>query len=599
MNQESPPIQKEQWRNFWRLLASTNPPKLLLLGVLILSLVNTGASLIVPWFTKNLVDVVTVSTLNTSVILLLIGAFLLQGLSSGFSHYMLSFAGEKVVSNLRRRLWEKLLKLPIPYFDAHRSGETISRMTSDTGIIKDIIVTHLISFFTSIISVIGSIVILLYLDWQMTLVMLTAVPITFLIILPLGRKIYKISKGLQDEMAGFTGLLSQVLSEIRLVKSFNAESHEGEKGDQRIQHLFKFGLREAKIQALLAPMMTFLMMAILVVIIGFGGVRVATGALSAGELVAFILYLFQIIIPFGQLAQFFTSLQKAMGATERVVNILEHEEEDHVVQKAVEDPAQPILLDDLSFSYQTGDQVLHNVSLTIPSGKVTAVVGPSGSGKTTLFSLLERFYRPSSGSILLGDTPIDTYNLKSWRTQLGYVSQESPLMAGSIRDNICYGVEREVSEAEMVLAAEMAYAHHFILEMPNGYDTEVGERGIKVSGGQRQRIAIARALLRNPNILMLDEATSALDSTSEKVVQDALNNLMHGRTTLVIAHRLSTVIDADQIVVLEAGRVTGVGTHEELFASHDLYRELATQQFQLDESDSNQVDSNEGDKTES
>ncbi|ASS73842.1 multidrug ABC transporter permease [Tumebacillus algifaecis] len=577
------PVRKDQWRAFLRLITRTNPPKLLIAGVLILSLINTGASLIVPWFTKNLVDVVSVSALNKSVIFLLISAFLLQGASAAFSHYMLSFVGQKVVANLRRRLWHKLLVLPIPYFDKHRSGETISRMTSDTGIIKEIIVTHLISFFTSIISIIGSVAILLFLDWQMTLVMLSAIPIAFLVIRPLGRKMYLISKGLQDEMASFTALLTQVLQEIRLVKSFNAERREKENGDQGIQHLFQYGLREAKIHSILAPLMTFLMMAMLVVIIGYGGVRVATGALSAGELVAFILYLFQIIMPFGQLAQFFTSIQKAMGATERLMGILEHEEEDHAVQTLVENTAQPIGVESLSFAYQTGDQVLNNVNFSILPGKVTAIVGPSGSGKTTLFSLLERFYLPSGGTIRLGDTPIDSFNLQSWREQLGYVSQESPLMAGTIRENISYGVEREITPEELRQAAEMAYAHHFIEELPNGYDTEVGERGIMLSGGQRQRIAIARALLRNPNILMLDEATSALDSTSEKVVQDALNNLMRHRTTLVIAHRLSTVVDADQIVVLEKGRVTGVGTHEELLESHELYRELATHQFQLEE----------------
>ncbi|TCP57723.1 ATP-binding cassette subfamily B protein AbcA/BmrA [Tumebacillus sp. BK434] len=576
-------IRKDQWRAFLRLITNTNPPKLLLAAILLLSLINTGASLIVPWFTKNLVDVVSVSALNTSVILLLIFAFLLQGVSAAFSHYMLSYVGQTVVANLRRRLWQKLLALPIPYFDKHRSGETISRMTSDTGIIKDIIVTHMISFFTSIISIVGSVVILLYLDWQMTLVMLSAVPITFLVIRPMGRKMYLISKGLQDEMASFTALLTQVLQEIRLVKSFNAEARENKSGEAGIRQLFQFGLKEAKVQAVLAPLMTFLMMAILVVIIGFGGVRVATGALSVGELVAFILYLFQIIMPFGQLAQFFTSIQKAMGATERLTGILEHEEEDHTKQQTVDSTHLPICVEDLTFTYQTGDEVLHGVDITFLPGKVTAIVGPSGSGKTTLFSLLERFYLPNGGTIRLGDTPIDAFSLKSWREQLGYVSQESPLMAGTIRDNIAYGVERAVTEEELQQAAGMAYADSFIQELPQGYDTEVGERGIKLSGGQRQRIAIARALLRNPNILMLDEATSALDSTSEKVVQDALANLMHGRTTLVIAHRLSTVVDADQIVVLEKGRVTGVGTHEELLATHELYRELATQQFQLEE----------------
>lgn len=235
----------------------------------------------------------------------------------------------------------------------------------------------------------------------------------------------------------------------------------------------------------------------------------------------------------------------------------------------------------MSFAYKGGEAVLKQVTFTAEPGKVTAIVGPSGSGKTTLFSLLERFYSPTGGTIKLGEVPIDRYALPSWRSRIGYVSQESPLVEGTIRENISYGLDREVTPEELDRAAQMAYADEFIGQLPGGYETEVGERGLKLSGGQRQRIAIARALLRDPQILMLDEATSSLDSKSEIVVQQALHNLMRGRTTLVIAHRLSTVIDADRIVFVEKGTVTGVGTHDELFASHPLYREFASQQLRL------------------
>jgi ATP-binding cassette subfamily B protein AbcA/BmrA len=268
-----------------------------------------------------------------------------------------------------------------------------------------------------------------------------------------------------------------------------------------------------------------------------------------------------------------------MGATERLSQILEHEQEEQLEGAVQVDPTLPLIIDQVSFSYPTSDVVLRQLSFTIEPGQVTAIVGPSGSGKTTLFSLLERFYEPTEGIIRQGETPIQEFNLREWRQQFGYVSQESPLLAGTVRENICYGMDREVTDEEVHQAARLAFADEFIQALPDGYETEVGERGIKLSGGQRQRIAIARAILQNPKILMLDEATSNLDSTSEKVVQEALANLMKGRTTLVIAHRLSTVVDADKIVVIEKGRVTGEGTHEELWKSHTLYQQLVKHQF--------------------
>lgn len=324
-------------------------------------------------------------------------------------------------------------------------------------------------------------------------------------------------------------------------------------------------------------------MVLLVVVMGYGGMRVATGALTAGELVAFILYLVQIVMPMGQFTQFFTQLQKAIGATERIIETLDAREEDHASGRELNSANQPIYVENVSFAYDGGETILENVSFTIAPGKVTAIVGPSGSGKTTMFSLLERYYQPNSGSIRLGEEQIQGFTLASWRSKIGYVSQESPLIAGTIRENICYGLGREISDEELRQAAAMAYADQFIEELPEGYETQVGERGVKLSGGQRQRIGIARALLRDPQILMLDEATSSLDSKSELIVQQALTNLMKGRTTLVIAHRLSTVVDADQILILEKGKITGRGRHAELYETHALYREFATQQLRVKE----------------
>ncbi len=574
---------KGDWRSFYRLIMDTRPSKLMLIMALGTSVITTLVGLIIPLFTKRLVDGFSITTLSWVQIVGIVLAFIGQAVASGISIYLLNHTGQKVVASLRERLWKKLLVLRVPYYDAHQTGDTISRMTNDTGVVKALITEHLPQFMNGIISIIGSITILLIMDWKMTLLMLVAVPLTLLILVPLGRKMYRISKGLQDETAKFTAHISRVLSEIRLVKASNAEKVEADSGNKGIQTLFQFGMKEAKVQAFISPLMFFVIMAVLVLIIGYGGVRVSSGALSAGDLVAFILYLFQIVIPLTAFTTFFTQLQKAKGATERIIDTLRQEEETIMAGTAVDVKNQNIYVENISFSYNKNEKILQEVNFTGKAGEITALVGPSGGGKTTLFSLLERFYRPTEGTIRLGTMPIDSLSLKSWRTQIGYVSQESPIIAGSIRENLCYGMEREVNEAELDRAAEMAYADEFINDLPDKYETEVGERGIKLSGGQRQRIGIARALLRDPKILMLDEATSNLDSQSEIVVQKALRNLMEGRTTFVIAHRLSTVVDADQILFMEKGRITGSGTHDELFQKHDMYREFAMQQFRYNE----------------
>ncbi|MEW9108423.1 MAG: ABC transporter ATP-binding protein [Cytobacillus gottheilii] len=569
------------WKSFWQLIKMSNPPKWLFIIAILLSLVETAAGLVVPLLTKSLVDQMAASALEASLIVFFAAAFILQTISSGFSYYFMTYMGEKIVASLRQRLWRHVLTLPIPYFDQHESGETMSRITQDTNIVKALITQHLVTFITGLISIIGAIIILLVIDWKMTLIMLISVPISVLIILPLGQKIYKISLSTQDEMAHFSGNLGRVLADIRLVKAYHAEKTEIERGEKGITHLFQFGLKEAKIQAIVSPFMTLIMMLVLVILIGYGGVKVAAGTLSAGALVAIIIYLFQIIVPFTQMASFFTAYQKALGATERIQEMLELNSEASGLAVPENSSTQNISFHQLVFSY--GDKpVIQNINLQVPSGKTTAFVGPSGSGKTTLFALLERFYSPSDGAIFLGDQNIDEFDLHNWRSQIAYVSQESPLMSGSIRDNICYGLDRPVSDDELLQAAKVANAAEFIENLPDQYETEVGERGIKLSGGQRQRIAIARAVIRDPKILLLDEATSNLDSASEQLVQEALQQLMKNRTTLVIAHRLSTVFDADQIVVLEKGSITGIGTHMELFETHELYKKLAKQQLKTE-----------------
>ncbi|WP_028986487.1 ABC transporter ATP-binding protein [Thermicanus aegyptius] len=569
------------WKKLIQILLQMKISWVLLGTSMLLSLLATMTSLAIPFITKDLIDGFTLDAIHPELVASIIGAFIIQAVTGGISAYLLARIGQQIVAGLRERLWKKLLSLPISYYDRHQTGETISRVTNDTGIVKELISDHFTGFFNGIISMIGAVMVLFYLDRQLTLVMFTVIPLTLVILFPVGRQMYHVSKGLQDETAHFSAILNQVLSDIRLVKASNAERSEYINGSARIKKLYRFGLKEGKLHAVMAPLVSSMILLLLVIIFGFGGLRVASGTLTAGELVAFIIYLIQIVSPISQIAGFFTYFQKAMGATERILLLLGMEEEDLASGKPVQNLNQPIIFEEVSFSYKPGEPVLDRISFKAHPGQVTAIVGPSGSGKTTLFSLLERYYLPLCGTIKLGSDPIDRFSLSSWRGHIGYVSQESPIISGTIRENICYGIEREVRPEELVNAAKMAYADEFINELPEKYETDVGERGIKLSGGQRQRIAIARALLRDPAILLLDEATSSLDSQSEIAVQQALNNLMQGRTTLVIAHRLSTVIDADQIVFLEKGRITGIGSHQELFLSHPLYREFSMQQLRV------------------
>ncbi len=569
---------KSDWKNFIALIKSANPPKFLFIVGVLLSVTTTLVGLLIPLLTKKFVDGFSISSLSAGQIVIFAGVLLLQAISSATAIYLLSRVGNQVVANVRHRLWKKMIVLPISYYDNSQTGENVSRVTNDTAILKGLITEHITNFLTGIISIIGSFVLLLILDWKMTLVTFSIIPVIILIFIPIGKQMSKLSKLTQDETAKFTSLISQVFSEIRLVKVSNAESAEMTNGSKGINKLLLFGIKEGKLHALIGPTVSFVLMLILVVIIGYGGVRVSSGAITAGALVAYILYLFQIIFPVTQITHFFTELQKTKGATERMIKILDLEEEDYQNGNEDIDTNLPIHINQLSFAYKD-EEILKELNFSINPGKVTAIVGPSGSGKTTLFSLIERFYSPTNGEISIGNNPINNFKLESWRKHIGYVAQESPLIIGTIRENICYGIEREVTDRELENVSKMAYVDQFVGKLPLGFDTEVGERGIKLSGGQRQRIGIARALLRNPNLLMLDEATSNLDSRSELVVQNALSNLMKGRTTLIIAHRLSTVIDADQIVFLDKGKVTGIGTHDELYSYHPMYKEFAVQQL--------------------
>ncbi|MFD1864343.1 ABC transporter ATP-binding protein [Planococcus chinensis] len=566
---------------FLSLILSLEIPKWALAIGLASSIVTTLVGLAVPLLTKSLVDGFSIEAVSPALVAGLVLAFILQAVINGVSIYLLSMVGQKIVAGLRERMWIHLIRLRVSYFERQASGETVSRVVNDTGIVRNLITDRFPQFVTGIISIIGAVIILLVLDWKMTGIMLLAVPVTIAVMIPLGRKMAKISRSLQDETAVFTGQVQQTLSEIRLMKASTAEEEEEASGLAGIQKLFRIGLKEAKIYAWIAPLMYTVVMAVIVMIIGYGGIRVAEGTMTTGSLVAFLLYLFQIIMPMTTFALFFTELQKAKGATERIIEILALplEEGQHGIEMDIR--GLPLRVSNVSFAYEKEAPVIDGISFEAHPGEMIAFAGPSGGGKTTVFGLIERFYEPDSGNITIGDIPISQLTLNSWRGQIGYVSQESAMMGGTIRANLTYGLPNAetVPDGELWRVAGMAYAEEFIRNFPEGLDTQVGERGVKLSGGQRQRIAIARAFLRDPKILMMDEATASLDSQSEGIVQRALSRLMEGRTTFVIAHRLSTIVDADKIVFIENGQITGMGTHAELSRSHGLYREFAQQQL--------------------
>ncbi|WP_290714927.1 MULTISPECIES: ABC transporter ATP-binding protein [Exiguobacterium] len=565
------------FQSFYLLLKKTKPPVGLLSAAVSVSVIQALAALAIPWFLKTLIDGFTVDRLTPQLISLFVIVFVVQVVANALSIYWLQIVGQRIVANLRTLLWKHLLTLSIPFYDETKSGELVSRLNSDATTLQQLLSEQLVRLLTSLVSIIGAITILFFLDWQMTLVMVIAVPVTLLIIIPLVRKLHKISRETQKELAGLSGFFAEMLGEVRLVKSQATESYELDRGKTRIENLYGYGVKEGRIQALLLPIFNVTLTTMLILIIGFGAYRVATNQITAGELVAFSLYLFQIMTPLVTMTEFITKLQKARGATERIIELLDETPEAPGALVAPR-PFTDVTVDHLSFGYNE-TPILQDVSFTLPRGKTTAIVGPSGSGKTTLFAILERFYQPTSGQIRLGDQPIADLTLSSWRQAIGYVAQDSPVLSGTIRDNLVYGLAEDVSEDKIREAARMANADAFIERFPEGYATEIGERGVKLSGGQRQRIAIARALLRDPEILLLDEATSSLDSESERVVQEALERLMVGRTTFVIAHRLATVRHADQIIVLEDGRISGIGTHDRLVVDNPLYNKLVTQQF--------------------
>ncbi len=546
------------------------------MGIL-LGFISTGANLFVPQLAQKLIN--NFKSISPTLAILTVVIFIAGLITSALSGLLLGIFGENVVSKLRKQLWQKLLKMPVKYFDNVKTGEISSRLVNDTSQVKDLLASTLPNAMTSLLQFVGALVIMLAMDWQMTLLMFVAVPLVILVMLPVMNQSRKIGRVRQDELAKFASDSTDVLGEVRLVKSSNGEEHELAKGNRRIDNLYHVGRKEALINSVTQPITNMLMMIMFLGILGYGAIRVMNGAMTMGALVSFLMYLFQIISPVVVISQLFNNMAKTSGATERIQQILT-EPEEFVADKAEKDIASaPLKFENVDFEYEEGKPVLRDVSFETKPNAVVAFAGPSGGGKSTIFSLIERFYQPTGGKILIGEENIENVDLAKWREQIGLVSQDAAVMPGTIRDNLTYGLRREVSDEELWDALRMAYADGFVSEMEDQLETEIGERGIKLSGGQRQRIAIARAFLRDPKILMLDEATASLDAESEAMVQKALGDLMQGRTTLVIAHRLSTIVDADKIYFIENGTVSGAGTHQELLKTTPLYAQYVKDQF--------------------
>ncbi len=518
-----------------------------------------------------------------AIAVLLVLVLLLNAVATYVRVYQLGYAGEAVVADLRRDLFRHLLGLSVGFFETRRSGEITSRLTSDIATIQSAVSTIVVQLTSQAVSLVGGVVVLFIINWRLTLVMLAVLPAVIVAAAVFGRRLRKISTAFQDELAAANGRAEEAIAGIRVVQSFTAEAAESTHYGDAIGAAFKSAVRRARVRALFVPSVFSAFLFGIGLVLWFGGRLALSGELPPGDLITFLLLTVTVAGSIGAFTGFYAQLQEAAGASRRVFEMLDARSE-------VRAPERPVALGssvrgEVAFEgvrFRYGDRgdawVLDGIDLVARPGEVVALVGPSGAGKSTLVTLLPRFFDPNEGRVTLDGIDLRDLEPHDLRSHVGVVPQETLLFSGTIADNVRYG-RPDASDDDVVAAAVAANADAFVREFPDGYATLVGERGVKLSGGQRQRIAIARALLKDPRILVLDEATSSLDSESEALVQAALDRLMQGRTTFVIAHRLSTIVDADRIVVVDAGRVVQTGRHTDLLAKGGLYRALYETQF--------------------
>jgi subfamily B ATP-binding cassette protein MsbA len=528
----------------------------------------------------NLWDVITVqhdAGRMTELIGLFLGLVVLQGLCSMGHSYLTAWVSQHIVADFRRHLFAHLQTLSVSFFARRRTGELLSRLMNDVTVIQSVVTETPIDTAKQLVTFVGGIAFLLAMNWRLCLLILVLLPLLVLVAKFFGRRLKSLSTSIQDQTAALSTLIEEVISGIRIVKSFVQTKREEARFALQVGQTLSLTLRRAGILAVFIPVISLLTFSAAAAVLWYGGRQVIDGAVSPGELFAFVLFAGILIGPFSSAARVFAQIREAQGATERVFEILDTQSEVRDAPNAMvlSNVSGHIQVEHVSFAYDPRQPVLTDVSFEAKPGELVAIVGPTGAGKTTVMNLIHRFYDPTEGQITIDGQDLRLVTLESWYRQIALVPQETLLFGGTILDNIRYG-NRDADEEAVKEASRAAHAHEFIMSFPDGYQTIVGEKGITISGGQRQRIALARAILKNPRILLLDEATSALDSESERLVQEALEQLMKGRTTFVIAHRLTTIQRADRILVLNKGRLVETGTHNELMARQGLYHYLYT-----------------------
>ena len=537
-------------------------------------------SLALPLIVRNMINAVVVlknSDLLNSLTRDLVIIILFQAAFAITHNYILGFIGHRVTADFRIELFSHIQSLSLRFFQSRRVGEILSRMSSDITVIQNALVSIPVAVLRQTITLLGALAIIFYLNWKLTGLILLVLPPLMLFARIFGKRLRNLSEKVQDKIAQALVVLEEVASSIKIVKSYTREPYEKKRFENEIESAFEQSVGKVRISSSFGPLILGLTFLVSTILIWYGGQQVMQGTTTPGELAAFFLYALIMAGPIGTFVKIYTQLQETLGAMRRVNEILD-------IRPLVNSPKNPVKLTSLKghvcfseviFGYDDGTPVLNNISFDIRPGKTVALIGPSGAGKSTIVQLLLRFFDPQSGKIQIDGDDLKSLDLESYLSQVALVPQETLLFGGTIRENILYG-KLDATDTEMIEASKSANAHEFIVEFSNGYDTLVGEKGAKLSGGERQRIAIARALLKNPKVLVLDEATSALDNQSEMLIQEALEKLMVGRTTFIIAHRLSTVHNADKIIVLDKGSVVESGTHKELMENEGLYHHLYT-----------------------
>ena len=553
----------------------------------ICTIIAAGGTAYLPFVIKDMVDQV-LSEKNTTmlnwIVLSIIVVFVIRGIAYYGQSYLMNYVGQRVIIDIRKAVFEKLQRLSMSFYDKHKTGTIMSYVTNDVSALQSAMVDNVVEMITETVILVASIVMMIYLDWKLFLVTFATFPVVLFFIDSFGKRIRKSGSRIQEAAADITSVLQEVASSPRVIKSFVREGYEVDRFDKENMNNFRANMKYAQLSSTLTPTIEFVAAVGVSIILWYGGNSVINGSITAGSLVAFLTYAVNISNPIKRLSRVIGNIQKALAAAQRVFDVLDLTED---IKNAPDAKALPkvkgdVRFNDVSFAYNENEEVLSHVSFEVKPGEMVAFVGPSGAGKSTVASLLPRFYDAINGSITIDGQDIRKVTLDSLREQVGIVPQETVLFNGSVYDNILYG-RLDATREEVEAAAKAANAHDFIMQLPDGYATMLGDRGMNISGGQRQRISIARAILKNPQILILDEATSALDTESERVVQEALDRLMVGRTSFVIAHRLSTIKNADKIMVLEKGQLIEQGNHDELMAMDGLYAHLYKIQYRSKE----------------